>query len=569
MNTLHYPFWPKRRPFTMPVVDTNLADNLRVTASRFPDVPAIVFYDSPITYARLWSEVEALAGWLQQRAGVKRGDRVLLDMQNSPSFIIAYQAIARADAVIVPINPMNVTEEVALLLADSGATVAICGQELFPRLAPLLGNPLTHCIVASYSDYVVGETALDLPPAVAAPRADLAAAGDRVAAFSDAVAAQLTPGPMTAHGEDMLAILYTSGTTGKPKGCVHTHRTVQTTCWATPHWFGVGMPGNRILSVLPYFHVTGMTGDMNAGLLCGVTNVMMTRWDPVTALTLIERYAVTGLSAISTMIVDLLSHPQYRSDALRSLTGIAGGGAPLPAAVGRELSERLGLTYTEGYGLTETIAMTHANPPDNAKLQCAGIPTFGVDSRIIDPTSLQELKLGETGEIVTHGNQVMREYWNQPDATAESFVEIDGKQFFRTGDLGYIDPDGYFFITDRVKRMINASGFKVWPAEVETKLFDHPAVKEACVIASIDPRRGETVKAVVVLREGATATGADIIDWARGHMAAYKVPHAVEFVDALPRGATGKVAWRQLQEDDARRSAEAIRQAGKSVSAVL
>jgi fatty-acyl-CoA synthase len=284
----------------------------------------------------------------------------------------------------------------------------------------------------------------------------------------------------------------------------------------------------------------------------------MTRWDPATALNLIERYEVTGLTAISTMIVDLLAHPAYRSDALRSLRGISGGGAPLPAAVGRELSERLGLAYVEGYGLTETIAMTHANPSDRTKLQCLGIPTFGVDSRIIDPDSLAELGVGEVGEIVTHGRQVMREYWRQPQATAEAFIELDGKRFLRTGDLGYLDDEGYFFIVDRVKRMINAAGFKVWPAEVETKLFAHPAVREACVIAAVDPRRGETVKALIVRRADATATADDIIAWARTQMAAYKVPTIVEFVDALPRGATGKVAWRQLQEREARKSTPSI-----------
>jgi fatty-acyl-CoA synthase len=554
MNTLHHRSWPKRRPFVLPRIETNLADNLRVTAQRLPDVPAIIFYDSPITYARLWAEVEALAGWLQTVAGVQAGDRVLLDMQNSPTFIIAYSAIARANAVVVPINPMNVTDELRIILNDSGATVAVTGGELFPRLQPLVGTPLRHVVVAAYGAYVTRETTLDLPPAVAAPPVNLTDAGERVTAFADAIAAGLTPGPMTARGEDVLLLAYTSGTTGKPKGCVHTHHSVQTTTWATPHWFGVASPGGRLLSVLPYFHVTGMTGDMNSALMSGATNVMMTRWDPVTALTLIERYAVTGFSAISTMIVDLLSHPAYRSEALRSLTGIAGGGAPLPAAVGRELSDRLGLTYTEGYGMTETIAMTHANPPDRAKLQCLGIPTFGVDSRIIDPERCNELGVGETGEIVTHGNQVMREYWQQPQATAEAFIELDGKRFLRTGDLGYMDDDGYFFIVDRVKRMINASGFKVWPAEVETSLYEHPAVREACVIASIDPRRGETVKALVVLREGANATAEDIVTWARGRMAAYKIPTAIEFVDALPRAATGKVAWRQLQEEEARRT---------------
>jgi fatty-acyl-CoA synthase len=331
---------------------------------------------------------------------------------------------------------------------------------------------------------------------------------------------------------------------------------VQTTAWATPMWGGGMGPGGRILSVLPYFHVTGMTGDMNAGLCNGATLIMMTRWDPATALTLIERYQCTGLTAISTMVVDLLSHPTYRSEALRSLIALGGGGAPLPAAVGTELSERLGMNYMEGYGLTETIAMTHANPPDRTKLQCLGVPTFGIDSRIVDPETLRELGPNETGEIIIAGSQVMREYWKQPEATAEAFIERDGKRFLRTGDLGYVDDEGYFFLVDRVKRMINAGGFKVWPAEVETKLFGHPAIKEACVIAAVDPRRGEVVKALIVLREGATVTADEIVAWAREHMAAYKLPSQIAFVESLPRSATGKVQWRLLQEEEQRRAGQ-------------
>ena len=178
---------------------------------------------------------------------------------------------------------------------------------------------------------------------------------------------------------------------------------------------------------------------------------------------------------------------------------------------------------------------------------------FGVDSRVIDPDSGLEVAPGQTGEIVISGSQVMREYWKQPEATAEAFIELDGKRFFRSGDLGYMDEEGYFFMVDRLKRMINAAGFKVWPAEVETKLFSHPAVKEACVIASLDPRKGETVKALVVRREGTDATDADIITWARDQMASYKVPTVVEFVDSLPRSGTGKVQWRVLQERENQR----------------
>jgi len=249
-----------------------------------------------------------------------------------------------------------------------------------------------------------------------------------------------------------------------------------------------------------------------------------------------------------------LANADFRPEKIASLTHLGGGGAPLPAAVGEQLKGRLGLNYMEGYGLTETISVTHANPQDRPKLQCLGMPTFGVDSRVIDPDSGNELEPNATGEIVIHGSQVMQGYWNQPAATAEAFIELDGKRFFRTGDLGYVDDEGYFFMVDRLKRMINASGFKVWPAEVETTLFAHPAVKEACVIASLDPRKGEQVKALIVLREGAGASGEEIATWARGKMAAYKVPTLYEFVDTLPRSGTGKVQWRELQEADQRKA---------------
>ncbi|MEO7245231.1 MAG: AMP-binding protein, partial [Rubrivivax sp.] len=228
---------------------------------------------------------------------------------------------------------------------------------------------------------------------------------------------------------------------------------------------------------------------------------------------------------------------------------ISGGGAAMPFAVAERLQRELGLTFAEGYGLTETAAPSHANPPEQAKLQCLGIPIFGTDARIVDPVSFEELPTGETGEIVTHGPMVFDGYWGHPEATAAAFIQLDGKRFFRTGDLGRVDADGYFFITDRLKRMINASGFKVWPSEVELLLYKCPLVQEACIISARDAYRGETVKAVVVRRADAQhATEQDLIDWAREHMAAYKVPRIVQYVDSLPKSGSGKVMWRLLQE---------------------
>ncbi len=227
----------------------------------------------------------------------------------------------------------------------------------------------------------------------------------------------------------------------------------------------------------------------------------------------------------------------------------------MPEAVARRLEEVIGLPYLEGYGLSETMAPTHINPPHRPKRQCGGIPIFNTDARVLDPDSLAELGPGEVGEIVVHGPQVFKGYWKQDEATRQAFIEHDGKRFFRTGDLGYYDDEGYFFITDRLKRMINASGFKVWPAEVEAMLYAHPGIQEACIIGAPDGYRGETVKAVIVPRPGALGRlrPEDIIEWARGRMAAFKVPRVVEFVAELPKTATGKILWRELQEKENRK----------------
>jgi fatty-acyl-CoA synthase len=248
-------------------------------------------------------------------------------------------------------------------------------------------------------------------------------------------------------------------------------------------------------------------------------------------------------------VLDFFSNPRLGDYDLSSLTRLNGGGAAMPAAIAERI-EQMGLSYIEGYGLSETMSPSHINPPERPKRQCLGIPIYDVDSRIIDPQTLAELPQGEVGEIITHGPQLMLGYWNKPEETARAFIEIDGKRFLRTGDLGRIDEEGYFFMVDRLKRMINASGFKVWPAEIETHMYRHPAILEACVIAARDAHRGETVKALVVPRpewRGRVAER-EIIDWCRDTMAAYKAPRIVEFQEALPKSAAGKILWRELQD---------------------
>jgi fatty-acyl-CoA synthase len=546
--TRHHPHWPPGLPKSLPVPQTSVYFNLETSARRYPAKAAIAYYGTTVSYAQLAREAEALAGFLQHRCGVRRGDRVMLYAQNSPQFIIGYYAILRADAVVVPVNPMNRSEELSHYVRDSDARVAIAAQELVREIEPHLGaGGIERCILAAYSDYARGAAGLKVPEVVSAAR--IAPERAEVVPWSEALAAGGAPHPHEAGPEDLAVLPYTSGTTGLPKGCMLTHANILATSTGACVW----VPGTSetvVLGVLPLFHLTGMQANMNVPIQLGGTTVLMTRWDRDTAAELIQRHRVTGVTGITTMIVDFLANPDLGRYDLSSLTRIGGGGAAMPEALAAKIENTLGMPFIEGYGLTETAAPSHVNPVHRPKRQCAGIPYFDTDSRVIDPFTLKELGPNEVGEIITCGPQVFRGYWKQEKATREAFLEHDGKRFFRTGDLGYYDEEGYFFITDRLKRMINCAGFKVWPAEVEAMLYAHPAVQEACVIGTRDPHRGETVKAVVVLKPEARGRTLpeDIIAWARGKMAAYKAPRVVEFVEALPRTATGKIFWRKLQE---------------------
>jgi fatty-acyl-CoA synthase len=365
---------------------------------------------------------------------------------------------------------------------------------------------------------------------------------------------QLQPSAVSVCGDDLALLPYTSGTTGAAKGCCHTHATLLHNVLAAAPWLDM-RAGDATLIAVPMFHITGLVMGMLASVRHGCRLVLLPRWDRQQAAQAIQKHRVTHWPNIPTMVIDLLGDPALQSFDLSSLRYIGGGGAAMPDAVAADLQAQFGLQYIEGYGLTETAAPTHTNPRQAPRRHCLGIPYIGTEALIINHETLQRLPAGEVGEIVVRGPQVFKGYWNQPEATAQAFIDIAGQTYFRTGDLGRVDEDGYFYMADRLKRMINASGFKVWPAEVEALLHRHPAVQEACVIASRDPYRGESVKAVIVLRQShlGQVQPEDIMAWAREHMAVYKYPRAVEFVQALPRNASGKVMWRTLQaEQDAR-----------------
>lgn len=533
--------WPRGLPREIDIPPTNLCANLLVSAMRSPQRAVLVDDFGSLAYAELVEQVERIAAFLQNELGVLRGDRVLICLPNGRGWVAAYYAVLRLNAVVVPVNPMNKRDELVHYLADTGAVAAFCGSDNVAELLAVPGAQQLRRVV------IVGN------PGPADAPADGVAEGApgpaRTIGLRRVLAA--VPGPLAPleHLPDALAlILYSSGSTGAPKGCMHTHRTLNASTVIVAHWMGL-VPHSVQLVALPYFHITGMQNLLNAPIYGGGTLVLMKRWNRDEAAALIARHQVSHWTAMPTMVIDFLASPRLAEYDLRSVRRIGGGGAGMPEAVGERLKALTGLDFLEGYGLSET-AHVSGNPPAAFKRQCLGVPLFNTDLRVVDPDTLAELPPGEVGEIVMAGPQVFTGYWQNEGATRAATLEIDGRRFVRSGDLGRRDDEGYFFIVDRLKRMVNASGFKVWPAEVEAMLHEHPAIAEACVIAAVDAYRGETVKAVVVLREGhaARVREEDVIEWARQKMAAYKYPRLVEFVDALPKSATGKIAWRQLQD---------------------
>ena len=557
----HFNHWPRRVPHTLTLPATSLWDNLATSARRYPDKAALQFFGHTTSYRELAAGAERLAAHLHS-AGVRKGDRVILLMQNLPQLVLAHFAILRANAVVVPVNPMNLAQELEHYITDGEVKVAITTADLGAELVKAsnalpAGQGLQQVVVTQLGEYLPPVAQREPVPEVwqawlTMERPALTLNGGDVVSWKQALACSAAEPALEVGPQDLSVLPYTSGTTGLPKGCMHTHASIMFNAMASAVW-GNATSENVTLAVIPMFHITGMVSMMHSSIYVGATMVLMPRWDRELAGRLISQYKVTNWTNIPTMVIDLFGSPNFKQFDLSSLTYIGGGGAAMPQAVAQRLFEEYGLRYQEGYGLTETAAPSHNNPPENAKQQCLGIPFISTESRVVDPDTLEEMPVGEQGEIVVCGPQVFQGYWRNEAATQAVFVELDGKRFFRTGDLGRMDEDGYFFITDRLKRMINASGFKVWPAEVEALMFRHPAIQEACVISAKDAYRGETVKAVVVLRPShkGQVSEEDITAWCRDNMAAYKVPRLVAFVDALPKSGSGKVMWRLLQEAEA------------------
>lgn len=546
MDKPWFKFYPIGLTRTLDYPKVPLTEFLETSARRYPDKAAIIYYGRRITYPELLDAAERFSTYLSN--SIAKGDRVAIYMQNSPQWIISFFGILRANGVVVPINPMLTERELEYLLSDSGCKIAVTTSELYQRIASVAKKLDIDVICGHLADYLPEEPELP-PPEFAKIRHDV---GDAIP--WDETMKERNPPDLQVTTDDLAIIMYTAGTTGVPKGCMHTHSTAIANTLCSIYWERI-TPASIHLTALPLFHVTALVHDLLACTYVGGTMVLLTRWDKKVALQAIEKYRVNYWINITTMVVDVLTDPEIKKRDLSSLRFVGGGGAPMPKAVAERLEQLTGLKYVEMYGATETISQTHANPLDHPKYQCLGIPVFGVEALVIDPETGKVLPPGEKGEIVVRGPEIFKGYWNKPEETEKSFITIEGKKYFRMGDLGYMDEDGFFFIVDRIKRMINRAGFKVWPAEVESVLYEHPAIKEVCVVGVPDERVVEEVKAYVVLKpeyEGKVSEQ-DIINWARKQMAAYKYPRKVEFVKELPKSAAGKILWRVLQEREKQR----------------
>jgi long-chain acyl-CoA synthetase len=491
---------------------TNLASNLTNTTRAHARRVAVRVDNAAMTYQALDEASARVAGLLRQR-GVKPGDRVGIMMPNVAEVPVVYYGVLRAGGVVVPMNPLLKVREVAYYLGDSGARLIFAWHGF--------ADPARGGAEDTGAEAIVVDPA-DFPELLASADPDF--------------------GVVDAADEDTAVILYTSGTTGHPKGAELTHANLMSNTEVSRVDIVQARPDDVIFGGLPLFHVFGQTVAMNVAVASGACLTLLPRFDAEHALRIIADHRVTVFEAVPTMYVALLHAPDradYDTSALRMCIS---GGAALPVEVLRGFEEAFGVPVLEGYGLSETSPVASFNHPGREqKPGSIGTPIRDVRMRVVDGEG-HEVAQGEVGEIAIRGPNVMKGYWQRPEATGEAIR--DG--WFHTGDMARVDSDGYFYIVDRKKDLIIRGGYNVYPREIEEVLYEHPAVAEAAVIGLPHPALGEEVGAAVALKPGASATAEELRDYVKGQVAAYKYPRHVWFVDALPKGATGKIQKRDI-----------------------
>jgi long-chain acyl-CoA synthetase len=558
-------FYDEGVPATIDYPPVPLDQLLARSASRHGDHTALIFggrvgsriLDSRLTYHQLDGAVSRFAAALQE-LGIEKGDRVALILPNCPQFVIAYYGILRAGAIAVPCNFLYTGPELQFQLSDAGAEIAVVLSAFYQKVHSIrTQTPLRHVIVTNIKEY--------FPPLLRLlfTLSREKKGGHRTGLECDAcdfwfqslvaLAPPASPKPVQVGPDDTACLLYTGGTTGVPKSAQLLHRNLVSNAVAATYWSHARQAGEVTIGALPLFHSYGMTSAMNLAIAIAGTLVLIA--DPRDVLHImgsITKHRATFYPGVPTSYVQINSHPQVRQFDLSSIVVCLSGAAPLPVEVQRKFQDLTGCSLVEAYGLTETSPATHVNPLERNKIGSIGLPWPDTDARIVDTdTGDREVPVGEIGELVIQGPQVMVGYWQQPTETANVLREhpsLGPGTWLHTGDIARMDEEGYFQIVDRKKDMIICGGFNVYPRHVEEVLFKYPGVQEAAVIGIPDAHRGETVKAFVVLAEGATATEGEIIAFCREHLARYKTPTEVEFRTDLPKSAVGKVLRRELAQ---------------------
>ncbi len=518
---------------------------LHLAASQFPFKAVTDFYGSEMTFSQLRTQMLRMANALTQM-GVKKGDRIGIALPNCPQYIIAYYAILSAGAIVVNMNPMYTHDELKFMLENTAVKVLVTFDGALPTMRPLAKELDIVLIVTRVTDYITGlgvSTAKGL---------ELEEGWHHFSELIEGCSNTQIP-RIDFTPSDAALIQFTGGTTGLPKGALLSHGNVvaaslQCSMWGNSITAFTSYEKRNVLSIIPYFHIYGNTCAMNWGMLNAATQVMMPRFDIDEVLGTIKRVdQITYFPAVPTMITAIVNHPKAAEMNLdQRFRFFNTGGAPMPLELIQKVKD-LGIFFGEGWGMSETASLGISNPILACRTGAIGVPLMENDVRLVDiEDGVEDVKPGDPGEILIKGPSVMQGYWNNPEETKIQLT--DG--WLHTGDVGQADEDGYIYIVDRKKDMIIAGGFNIYPREVDEVLYQHPKIAEAVTVGVPDEYRGETVKAFVVLKPGATATDKEISEFCRTKLAAYKVPKLVEFRESIPKSAVGKILRKILREEE-------------------